>query len=79
MAFRWNHRVVKKIYSDGYVEYGIRETHYNNNDGICSWTAEPVNVVAEDMDGLRWTLEMMLKCLDKEILVDDGKFDFATE
>ncbi len=65
--YHWNHRVVR--YEDGSL--GIHEAHYSTPgaaSGKCSITEYPVGVVSDDLEGLRWVLEHMLKALDKPIL-----------
>jgi len=72
----WNHRVVKTVYKDDYVYYGIREVFYNDDGSISGYTESAVNVMGEEIDDLRQTLEWMLSCLDKSVLVD-GEVEFV--
>ena len=76
----WNHRVIKTTQDlDGRQEitWGIHEAHYKGDDESVAdggWTEHPTDVVTEDdadpIGSLRWTLERMLECLDKPILVN---------
>lgn len=75
----WRHAVVKRIHKHATGEttiYGIHE-YYTPEEGEASKgsiTTDPVDVSTEaDSDeealkGLRWTLEKMLKALDRPIL-----------
>jgi hypothetical protein len=69
------------------TRYGIHEVFYSNGETDkllpeVGWTEDPVSVSLyseqhheltdqEAIEELRWTLEHMLKCLDKPILVDE--------
>lgn len=70
----WNHRVIRTAPDtpDGEAVFAIHEAFYDERMAVDaiphSWTAEPVEVSAEDMDGLRWMLEKMEACLDKPVL-----------
>ena len=61
----WNHRVIRRLHDtpDGTEEeYAIHEVFYNMNDGgKNSVTEDPIAPRADDLDGLRWVLERMLK------------------
>lgn len=62
----WNHRVVKH---DGM--YYIEEVYYDKN-GNPDWHTNSEPVVAEDVEGLRWLLESMLKCLKQPVLEENN-------
>jgi hypothetical protein len=69
----WNHRVLRHVYSDGTIEFAIHEVYYDNDAadpeaGAWGPTENPVAVRAESLEGLRWVLEEMLRCLDKPAL-----------
>ena len=74
MAY-WNHRVVKRIVG-GYPEYGIHEVYYNDDGSIQGYTDRPVSVASSELGDLRVTLERMLACLEKEVLID-GEVQFT--
>lgn len=71
----WNHRVIKKVTEIG-TFYGIHEVFYNDDGSIYSYTENPVDVFGENIAELQQTLEWMLKCLDKPVLVD-GEVEFV--
>jgi len=68
----WNHRVVKRIWYPGTeleeVTYAIHEAYYDENNNVTSITENPVDVRGEDIDGLKWVLEKMGKCLEHPII-----------
>ena len=63
----WNHRVIKLNISDNY--YKISEVFYNKDGSIFSYTNTGVG--GESIDDIRETLEWMLECLDKPILIEE--------
>lgn len=72
----WNHRVVR--HPNGTLM--IHEAYYtappNTDPALAvphSITERGVEVVGEDIDGLRETLQRMLRCLDKPVL-DSSNF-----
>ena len=67
----WNHRVVRQRKGDE-TWLGIHEAFYGD-DGKLSWTENPVDVVGETVDDLRWTLERMLAALDEPIINEDAE------
>lgn len=72
----WNHRVMKRTYDDE-VELGIYEVYYTD-DEVTGFTKHPVKLVAEDIESLKWSLNQMLECLEKEVL-DYDELDKNTE
>ena len=76
MEHYWNHRVVKKTYETGEVEYSVRETHYNEDGTIYAYTIDPTSLACESIEGLREYIGWCLKALDKPIL-EDGKVEFV--
>jgi hypothetical protein len=65
----WNHRVIEFVDFDGTPYRQIHEVHYE--DGIpYGYTENPAVVMGETNEVLRLTLERMLKCLDKPVLVE---------
>ncbi len=65
----WNHRVVKIDTPLGEY-FGICEVYYNEEGEPWSRTKDFVSVGGEAVEGLRWTLEHMLKSLDQPVLTD---------
>jgi hypothetical protein len=70
----WNHRVVRREYPSGEVMYQIHEVYYNQARKADSCTQEPVSLMAEDLEDLRWTLQKMLACIDRPTLDYDKDF-----
>ena len=81
--FHWNHRVVRRVYHhSGHEEvtYAIHEAHYREEgkgSGKCDITMNPTDVSGESVDDLKWTLEHMLKALDKPVLDYDTREEIA--
>lgn len=68
----WNYRVFKRIHKHPYLHdpeilYEIREAFYDENGKVNGW-AEMPDVIADSLDGLRWTLNKMVESLDKTII-----------
>lgn len=68
----WNYRVFKRIHKHPYLHdpetlYEIRETFYDENGKVNGW-AEMPDIIADSMDGLKWTLTKMMESLDKSII-----------
>jgi hypothetical protein len=71
----WNHRVIKRTIGDS-ESFGIHEVYYNDDGSVEGCTIDPVAVDCDTLDDLRETLERMLRCLDKPVLVD-GEIKFS--
>jgi hypothetical protein len=67
----WNHRIIKHTNKDGYSYFGIHEVFYNSKDEIYGYSNEPIDISESTLDELRETLQMMMSCLNKEILEAD--------
>lgn len=74
----WNHRLMARVYKlpTGKTEiyFEIHEVYYDKNDKPDSYTTNPVDVSGYSEKDIRWSLEMMLKCLNKPILWYGDKF-----
>ena len=73
----WNYRVFKRIHNHKYLHepetlYEIREAFYDNNGEVNGW-AETPDVIADSLDGLKWTLNKMMEGCDKPIIDDNTK------
>lgn len=67
----WNHRVFKvKDGDDDYFQ--IREVYYEADGSIYACSSDSVGVCGESIEGLRETLNWMLRCLDKPVLTEDN-------
>jgi hypothetical protein len=65
----WNYRIIKTTKA-GETLYAIHEVFYDPMGAATDH--EPV--VSEDLDGIRWQLEMMAKAREKPVLEErDGK------
>ena len=81
----WNYRAMrhsskKESTTEGAVWFGIHELYYRTDEindltvaaDETGYTQEPIKLVADDDDGLRWMLEQMLAGLEKPILEYEG-------
>ncbi len=74
----WNHRIVKKYFPETDETYfTVHEAHYNDNGDLYGYTESGVDPCGESLEALRETLHMMLRALDKPVLVD-GEVVFAS-
>lgn len=63
----WNHRLLAKEYK-GDVYYQIHEVYYDNKGNPNSYTANPITIGSDYIEGIKWQLEEITKCLEKPIL-----------
>jgi hypothetical protein len=73
----WNYRVFKRIHNHKYLHepetlYEIREAFYDDSGKVNGW-AEMPDVIADSLDGLKWTLSKMMEGCDKPIIDDNTK------
>ena len=71
----WNYRVFKRIHNHKYLPepeilYEIREAFYDDDGKVNGW-AEMPDVIADSLDGLKWTLSKMMEGCDKPIINDN--------
>ncbi len=64
----WNHRILKETLNEDDF-YSIHEVFYNSDNTIYAHTQEPVDVNGYSIDEIRETLQWMLTCLDKPVLI----------
>ena len=59
----WNYRAVKK---DGVL--GVHAVYYADDGNIEGWSERPFSPVADSLDELRTSLELMLESLEQEVI-----------
>jgi len=74
----WNHRVLKQTLPDGTEWYTVREVYYNDDGSIFAYTERPVEIAGESLAELRQEIELILACLDKEMLIE-GEVEFVDD
>ena len=72
MKMSWNHRAFKSVCYNKYLDkyetfFEIREVFYDENGNIGN-ISDPADVVADSLEGLKWTLNKMLESCDKPII-----------
>ena len=70
----WNLRIVRHeivgLHGESLYTFALHECHYT--DGVLlSVTKEPVKVIANSIEDLKWYLERCKEALDKPVLDDD--------
>ena len=78
----WNHRIIRTDggWADEGHLYQIHECYYEseNEEIPTASTEKPTAVSAESVDGLRWMLKQMVKCLGRPVLeYDEEKKEFS--
>lgn len=63
----WNFRVLAHKDGDDFY-YQIHEVYYNRKGKPESYTEKGVSIGSDCLDGIKWTLKEMKKCLKKPIL-----------
>ena len=56
----WHYQLMKHTEPDGEVWYGIHETYTSGG-----YTVEPVRVMGENKEDIKWMLETMLKDIEQ--------------
>ena len=71
----WNYRVIRSPNAEEGYSFAIHGVYGSEASGEPrSWTENPVDVSAENLDGLRWVLDRMRDALSKPILEErNGK------
>jgi hypothetical protein len=67
----WHHRVIKHTSGIGETYYGVHEVYHGldkDHPDALAWTDEPVRVMGDTIDDLRWTLTKMLEALDRPVI-----------
>ena len=90
MKDTWDYRVVRKTTEKGITSadvmlgeelLGIQEVYYDDETGEPIAHTMDLEVVGDDIDDLKETLQRMLRCLDKEIIdeIQNGVMDSNVE
>jgi len=55
----------------GGVCHIIVEVYYDDDGKITGWTQDAIGVYScEGVEGVKWTLQKMIECLDKPVLIE---------
>ena len=63
----FNHRILAHKYKDQ-IYFQVHEVLHDEKGKPDGYTDEAVKVVSDSLEGIKWTLEKMTKCIDKPIL-----------
>jgi hypothetical protein len=68
----WNYRVVKTVtkipLGDTDISYGIHEVYYDDNGDIVNISESLAHPISDDLEGLKWNLERMMKACKKPVI-----------
>ncbi len=67
----WNHRVVQTTHKFGdetFHTFGIHECYYDENGKIWAASMEPEALTADDVEGLKWSLDKIRKAFESPVL-----------
>lgn len=64
----WNYRVVRKVYNDETILWGIHEVFYDDEGNPKAVTVDAIAPESESEEGIKTVLEWMLAALEKPIL-----------
>ena len=63
----WNYRILRHIYkADDWL--AVHEVHYDDNGEPNSCTSEPIQIVQDDMEAMRWGLGKIQEALEKPVI-----------
>jgi hypothetical protein len=58
---------------DDSIYYAIHEVYYDEDGKVNGWTEEPIRILAESLEDLKFTLERLVECFDKPVLDEETK------
>ena len=68
----WNYRICKEVIcpDTDYEEtlFSLREVYYDSEGNITGYTANPVGLVSESLDGFKDTLSKIQIAINKEVI-----------
>ena len=70
----WNYRILAKICSNDEVSFGVYSVYYDENGKPDGYSANPVEMSAEDIEYIRFDLDKMKEALDKPVLWEGERF-----
>jgi len=63
----WNHRILAHRDGDEFF-FQIHEVHYDTDGKPRGYGAPCASVCGNTIDGIKWTLDKMSKCIEKPVL-----------
>ena len=64
----WNHRVIRHTKDCEEPWLAIHEVFYDDNGNPNSCIVDPIKLINEDLESLKWEINKIKECLDKPIL-----------
>ena len=64
----WNYRIIKRENPSGEVTYGIYEAHYDMEGNLKGHGENPISLIGESVEDLRFEIENLKESLIKDVL-----------
>ena len=64
----WNYRIIKRENPSREVTYGIYEVHYDMEGNLKGHAENPISVIGESIEDLKFDIENLRESLNKDIL-----------
>ena len=64
----WNYRVIKRENPSGEITYGMYEAHYDMEGNLKGHTENPITMIGESIEDLKFDIENLKESLNKDIL-----------
>ena len=64
----WNYRIIKRENPSGEVTYGIYEAHYDMEGNLKGHGENPISLIGESVEDLRFEIENLKESLTKDVL-----------
>ena len=71
----WNNRIIKHE-KDGVVWYSVHEVFYSESSGINGYTEDPITILGETVEEVKYQLEMITKDIEKHEVIDASTVKF---
>ncbi len=74
----WNHRVLASeehhLNGEAEIVFSIHEVYYDKDGVPNGYTANPIRISTDSIEGMKWTLDRMQECLTKPVLWAEPNF-----
>ena len=64
----WNHRIIRHETGTEEEYLAVHEVYYDDDNNPHSCTSEPIHIIEEDLEGMKWTISKIQEATDKPIL-----------
>jgi len=63
----WNHRVIRHVLLED-TWLAIHEVHYDEDGEPNGCTKEPIQIIQEDLDAIKWEIDKIKSALEKPVI-----------